>query len=76
MKTVTADQECRIHIPDIRPNQKFVYDATHGGVVTLTPINAAAQERFPPGSLTSYITEESDEEMLAVLKGCSIAGPE
>lgn len=76
MKTVTADQERRVQIPEIRPNQEFIYHSSSAGVITLTPIRETAEERFPPGSLTAHATEEGDKELLQILKGCSLAGPE
>jgi hypothetical protein len=76
MKTVTADQESRVRIPEILPNQEFIYDSSSTGVITLVPISCKTEERFPPGSLRQYVTEEDNKEMLAIFKGCSIAGPE
>lgn len=67
MKTVTADQESRIKIPHVRPNEEFTYDASSSGVITLTPVKENTEVRFPPGSLTSYITEDNDQEMLQIL---------
>jgi hypothetical protein len=76
MRTVTADHDRRIQIPEIRPNQQFIYDSNSAGIITLTPVSNNAEERFPPGSLTPYVTEESNNDMLQILRGCSIAGPE
>jgi hypothetical protein len=72
MKTLTVDDHKRIRIPDAVPRQVFAYENKGDGSFTLTLVKAEAEEPFPPGSLAKYVTPESDREMLALLKGCSL----
>ena len=72
MKMLTVDANKRVRIPDAKPKQVFAYENNGNGSLTLTLVKAARKERFPPGSLKKYITDESNKEMLQILKGCSL----
>ena len=76
MKTLKVDAHKRIRIPDAKPHTVFAYENHGDGSMTLTEVKAEAKERFPRGSLKKYITPESDREMLALLKGCTLETPE
>ena len=76
MKTLKVDGQKRIRIPDAKPRQVFAYENKGDGTLVLTLVKAEAKEPFPPGSLAKYVTPESDKEMLALLKGCSLEAPE
>jgi len=76
VKTLRVDASKRVRIPDAKPQQVFAYENNGDGTITLTLVNAARKERFPPGSLKKYVTPENDLEMLALLKGCSFEVPE
>lgn len=71
MKTVLADDQKRVRIPDAKPRQVFAYENHGDGRFTLTLVDAEMRESFPPGSLKKYVTRQSDREMLALLQGCS-----
>ena len=75
MKTLTADDQKRVRIPDAKPRQVFACENHGDGRFTLTLVKAQVQERFPPGRLKKYVTPQSDKEMLALLKGCSLQVP-
>ena len=76
MKKLKVDSSRRVRIPDAKPQQVFAYENNGHGTITLTLVKARHKERFPLGSLKKYVTPESDEEMLGLLKGCSLARPE
>lgn len=76
MKTVKVDSSRRVRIADAKPRQVFAYENNGQGTITLTIVKGGRKEPFPPGSLKKYVTRESDEEMLNLLKGCSLASPE
>jgi hypothetical protein len=76
VKTIAADDQKRVQIPDASPHQLFVYESHSDGVITLTPLQHEGEEVFPPGSLKKYVTPEGDQEMLQILKGCSLEVPE
>jgi hypothetical protein len=76
VKTVKVDGSKRVRIPDAKPRQVFAYENNGHGTITLTLVKGSRTERFPPGSLKKYVTPESDQEMLELLKGCSLALPE
>ena len=75
MKTLTADNQQRVQLPDAKPNQVFSYVLNSDGSLTLTPVGAIAQEPFPPGSLLEYMTPERDSDEAALFAGC-VQGPE
>ena len=72
MKTLTADDQKRVQIPDAKPQQVFTYEANADGSILLTPVHNDQAERFPRGSVLKYLTPERDQEQLAILKGCSL----
>ena len=76
MKTLTVDDQKRVRIPDAKPREVFAYENHGDGRLTLTRVKAQVPERLPPGSLKKYVTPQSDKEMLALLKGCSLEVPE
>jgi len=76
MKTVTVDDKKRIRIPDAKPQQVFAYEHIGDGSIKLTLIKPKIKEPFPPGSLKRYVTPEANEELLQILKGCSLEAPE
>jgi hypothetical protein len=75
MKTLTVDAQKRIRIPDARPKDVYAYETGADGTIRLIPVKAEAEERFPHGSLTKYLTRERDKEQLAILNGC-VQSPE
>jgi hypothetical protein len=75
MKTLTVDAQKRIRIPDARPKDVYAYETAPDGTIRLIPVKAEAEERFPRGSLTRYLTRERDKEQLAILNGC-VQSPE
>ena len=76
MKTIKADAYQRVRLPDIKPGQVMAYAEGADGCITLTPVKAEGQERFPPGSLKRFVTKESNRELLEMLKGCTLEVPE
>jgi hypothetical protein len=76
VKTLKVDAAKRVRIPDAKPQQVFAYENNGQGTIILTLVQRGRTERFPPGSLKKYVTPESDQEMLSLLKGCSLALPE
>ncbi len=76
MKTLIADPSKRVRINHARPGQVFACTENADGSILLMPIEAEAKEAFPPGSLKQYVTEESNKEMLQLLKGCTLEVPE
>ena len=76
MTTVVADDKKRVRIPSAKPGQVFALDTASDGALTLTPIKTEHKEAFPPGSLKKYVTAENDRELLQILKGCTLEGPE
>jgi hypothetical protein len=76
MKTLTVDARKRVRLPHAEPRQVFAYENHGDGRVTLTLIKPEAKEPFPRGSLKKYVTRQSDQEMLELLKGCSFETPE
>jgi hypothetical protein len=75
MKTLTADTQQRVQLPDAKPNQVFSYVVNSDGSLTLIPVGALRQEPFPPGSLLEYMTPDKDAEETALFSGC-VQGPE
>lgn len=76
MRTLIVDDEKRVQIPDAQPRQVFAYENHGDGTITLTPVKAAAEEPFPPGSLKKYVTSERNRELLEIFKGCSLEVPD
>lgn len=76
MKTLTVDDYNRVRLPDVKPRQKFAYENQGGGRITLTIVKAEAEEPFPRGSLSKYLTPERNKELLTLLKGSSLEVPE
>ena len=76
MKTLTVDDYNRVRLPDVKPRQKFAYENQGGGRIILTVVKAEAEEPFPRGSLSKYITPERNKELLTLLKGSSLEVPE
>lgn len=76
MKTLTVDDQKRVRIPDAKPRQVFAYENHGDGTIILTPVKAAAEEPFPPGSLKKYVTSEWNKELLKIFKGCSLEVPD
>lgn len=74
MKTLTADDCQRIRLPDAGPQSVFAYEEDSSGVIRLTLVRAEAEESFPGGSLSKYLTPKRGHEQLAILKGC-VQGP-
>ena len=72
MKTLTADEQQRVRIPDAKPQQVFAYENHEDGTILLKPVEAQGSEPFPPGSLKQYVTEERNKELLEIFKGCSL----
>ncbi|MCO5050951.1 MAG: hypothetical protein M9920_01430 [Verrucomicrobiae bacterium] len=64
MKTLTVDDYQRVRLPLARPRSKFAYEEAADGRITLTPVKTAAEEPFPPGSLTQFLTAARDQEQL------------
>lgn len=65
--TLIVDQKKRVRIPDAKPSQVFSYEPDSNGTIHLIPVKAVAEEPFPRGSLTKYLTPERDKEQLARL---------
>ncbi len=76
MKTLIVDDQKRVRIPDAKPRQVFAYENHGDGAITLTPVKAAAEEPFPPGSLKKFVTAERNKELLKIFKGCSLEVPD
>jgi len=72
MKTVKVDARQRVRLPDIRPQQVLSYHKNGDGSVTLRPLKEQSGDPFPRGSLRKYITKRSNQEQLALLKGCTL----
>ena len=70
MTTLTADERKRVRIPDAKPGQVFEYHHNGDGSVTLTPLQAGPEERFPRGSLLKYFTADKDTEEEKIFAGC------
>lgn len=75
VKTLTADDQKRIRIPDAKPRQVFAYENQDDGTILLIPVKAVQAEAFPRGSLLKYMTPKRDKEVAAILSGC-VQGPE
>lgn len=65
MKTLTVDANKRVRIPDAKPSQVYSYEPDSNGTIHLIPVKAHAEDAFPRGSLTKYLTPERDKEQLA-----------
>ena len=75
MKTITADDQKRVQLPDAFPHQVFAYENHGDGTITLTAVKQVAPQPFPKGSLAGFLTPERDQEQLAFLQGCSLQLP-
>ncbi|HEY3761052.1 MAG TPA: hypothetical protein VGN23_04835 [Verrucomicrobiae bacterium] len=76
MKTLTVDAHKRIRLPDAKPKQIFAYENQGNGRLILTVVRAEAQEPFPPGSLSKYLTPKFNREIEVLAKGSSLELPE
>lgn len=72
MKTLKADEQKRVRIPDAKPRQVFTYDNRGNGTFVLTLVRAQPKEAFPRGSLAKYFTAAKNRAELALLDGCTL----
>jgi hypothetical protein len=76
VKTIIADAQQRVTLPDVLPNQVLLYENINGHI-TLTPVETKSQqETFPEGTLAQYVTKERNDELLTLVNGCTFEKPE